>query len=99
MKNEKHVWQAGPFKVVTTHNSRSCYGISVYTPDGARLYHERFGWGPSKHDAISMAVYKKDSSYCDSVMSYLFRRIDSYIDGPGFLDAWFNGARYEGVAA
>lgn len=86
MTIETRTWLAGPFKVVTkTGNSAS--GVAVYAGK-TRVHFSAFSWGPSKCDALAMAVYKKDPLCCESVMSYLFRRIDFYVDGPGFLDAW-----------
>lgn len=87
MKVETATWRAGPFTVVTK-SSRSAAGIAVYDKRGKRLYHSKFRWGPISADAVAMAVYSKNPGRLASRMWYSFARIDRYVDGPSFLDAW-----------
>lgn len=86
MKIETTIWDIGPFTIITK-TSNSSYGVRVFC-GGKQIHFSKFGWGPSKCDAISMAVYMKQPRYCHGVMNYLFGRIDRYVDGPSFLDAW-----------
>lgn len=86
MTIETTVWGVGPFKIITK-TSNSSYGIRVFC-SGKQIHFSKFGWGPSKCDALAMAVYKNDPACCQGLMNYLFKRIDFYADGPSFLDAW-----------
>jgi hypothetical protein len=86
MPNQTHTWVSGnfTFKIIT---GNSASGISVYVKN-KRIAHDRFSWGPSRCDALKRANYMNDPLYAESVMHFLFKRIDYYVDGPGLLDAW-----------
>lgn len=84
----RHIFSVGKLHFVTRATfSTGNYSVHLFGPLNAKLAFQK-GWGYSGVDALDAAAYYKDPSRAAGLITYLFTRIDGYLDCPGIRDLW-----------